>query len=1122
MNRNKKILSGIRRIKSGLLIGLLVSLCSALAGVESSDTLIVLPGDSVLYLRHGFIVPESLHFENLFYMGKVDIDILNGRVRGFPVPTDTITVIAHYQHLNLQLPTTTFINPPPKIYQTPRDENEESNTPIIKQAITPAVSYDFLKSGTMYRGITIGSQSNFALHSGLNLELDGKLSEDITIQGVLSDQNLPIQPEGNTQTLEEIDKVYIRVNLPHERISFGDYELDFRSMGLGNYYRKLEGINLTSQRANYQTTMAGAVSKGQYYTNYFLGEEGNQGPYQLSGRTGETAIIILAGTERVWVDGQPKLRGENYDYVIDYATAEITFTPRCLITAASRITVDFQYSDLVYQKNIWAVRSEGRWQSERLKLTANFVSESDDRFNPIEVEISNKDRAYLRTIGDAENLAFVGTIHADSGGAYLLKDSILVFAGAGQGTHTATFYNVGKLGRYKKMYAGELTYFQYVDKNNPLTAASDIEQALYLPAKPLRLPRRQNYYYLAGSFQPHKNIEIKSEIARSDLDRNLFSPVDDRDNAGLAYNLETNWTIPFWRNSSFILNGKWQAEENTFNPLDRLQAVEYRRLWNLSSDSTVGARSFLGQAGYNLGTILRINYSIGNLHQHLFKSNRQSIVLTGRFKNLDLYEFSHEDIRSQQAEQSAVRWQRQFARLRLNIWQLQPFGQYRQEIQDGNIDFKRDFRFGEYKIGLKSREEANWRWQLETDWRRDDFHDSTGWKTGTLARNIGFNGQVSRWRAITAQWDYLYRNLNNYQGTWKPGQTFHLLNLLMKYEPLQQAIYGEAVFKIESEKAVKKERRYFYVGKGLGEFLYDSTFADYVAHPRGDYILRVFATNIKEPATRLTNGFRWQFNGTALRKESFLKRITTVTDIRLEQQIRTISKPLTYATFSPAQVDSLFLFFNRQLQQDINWRSAHRRAEWRFRFLKSNQVNQLEVRGLERNNSNEFSIGYRGVFWKESNLESELALRNYQRISSYDAHRNRDINSFRLKDAIAWAFDRRNYFTTEITVMRDVQQDVPDLRAILTGIKFTYEHKVTQKGRWQFFTEIDQVNVRPKGSPIPWEMSNGKKEGTTIGWGISCEYRLGANLTIRANYEGWREPLYPVYHLGSGEIRAYF
>ncbi len=59
----------------------------------------------------------------------------------------------------------------------------------------------------MYRNLTLSPLGGSDFSGGLQLQLQGMLSKDITVSGVLSDQSLPIQPEGTTQTLDEIDKV---------------------------------------------------------------------------------------------------------------------------------------------------------------------------------------------------------------------------------------------------------------------------------------------------------------------------------------------------------------------------------------------------------------------------------------------------------------------------------------------------------------------------------------------------------------------------------------------------------------------------------------------------------------------------------------------------------------------------------------------------------------------------------------------------------------------------------------------------------------------------------------------------------------------------------------------------
>jgi hypothetical protein len=197
------------------------------------------------------------------------------------------------------------------------------------------------KSGTLVRGFTVGTTKDFTLNSGLRLQLSGNLSEDIEIVAALTDENTPIQPEGNTERLEELDKVFIQIKHPLASAIFGDYQLTRRTGEFGYLDRKLQGLTGEFNYESYNVFTALAASKGKFTTNNIRGIEGVQGPYRLSGINNERDIIIIAGTEKVFIDGVEMKRGEGNDYTIEYGNAQLTFTPQRLITSASRITIDF-------------------------------------------------------------------------------------------------------------------------------------------------------------------------------------------------------------------------------------------------------------------------------------------------------------------------------------------------------------------------------------------------------------------------------------------------------------------------------------------------------------------------------------------------------------------------------------------------------------------------------------------------------------------------------------------------------------------------------------------------------------------------------------------------------------
>ena len=1094
-----------------------------------TDTLQVLPGDSVIVLSHRYILPSSIDYKYLtndtLQFDSLKIDALNGKISGFTTPSDKVSIIASYQFLNLDIPSQKIINPPPRIYLPKKSGKIAKVNKVSPSKIKTSTNYDFLRSGTIYRCVTIGSGSGLSLKSGLNLELQGKISEDISIIGTLTDQNIPIQPEGNTQTLDEIDKVFIKIKMPNEQITFGDYELSLPGGELGSYHRKLQGIYGESDRNFGKTVIGGAVTKGQYHTNFFMGDEGNQGPYQLCGKDGETAIIVLAGTEKVWINGKALSRGENADYVIDYSTGEVTFTPKQLITSDSRITVDFQYSNFVYAKNIWLARNSTTFLNEKLQLSAGFINESDDKENPIELLISKSDRAKLKSAGDNEMAAFQSTIIADSSGVYILEDSILVFVGIGNGTHSAAFYNVGTQGQYRKKYTADIVYFEWVSKSDPAVTQSDKEEAVYLPAKPLKLPKKQRLYHVSGTWNPSRNFSIMSEFAMSDYDRNTFSPYDDLDNKGNAINVKTSFTIPISKISKLSFLGKFREEGERFNPIDRHQVVEYRRRWDLPSDSTQGEKYYEGLIKYNLKDALLCSFEGGAFSQGDIHSERYKLGGSLNYKWFEKNEFYQEKITRTVGSLSSRNWVRRKAFSQLKVFKIKPYVGIYYEKRDGDINEESNFQFLEQTYGFESSSERKIRWKIENHLRRDDDYSNEQWITKTRSQNINFSGQILNWKSLSSQWNYTKRIKKYYGDSSLPDIDFQLIYLMLKHDPKKLPFRWETNMKVEEERTVKKEWRYFYVGKGEGQFLYDSTFADYVPHPQGDYVLRITPSNIKEPVTSFQNGIRLRFNGSSLKSKisrTWLKNIVTLTDIRLQQQIKKSDNPFKLWTFSPSNIDDKWAYFNRIIQQDVTYRIKSLRGNIRFRLLNSNRISQLDVRGREKNVSNEYSVRYKGAFIWKIKLDSEMSSKELKRNSVFNSLRDRNIKTIKYRNSFSYLLNKVHYLEYEIIVNRDVQKTLNPTRSFLTSIKGSYERKIKRKGRWKVFSEIDNVKVTPKGNPIPWEMSKGKKEGATIGWGTSVEYRIGKYLSIRVNYEGWNEPQRDVFHIGSGEIRALF
>ncbi|MCX7611440.1 MAG: hypothetical protein N2043_07630, partial [Ignavibacterium sp.] len=382
-------------------------------------------------LSNYFVAVDSfkINFENKYYLSQTNI-LPNSEVvrlkdrilskeaykvdytNGYFSIVDTVaysifdTVVISYLSLNLGLRKEYKL----RTLIIQNDKDQQDIKAIIQPESKPLTAESIFgsglqKSGTLVRGFTVGTNKDFTLKSGLRLQLSGNISEDIELVAALTDENTPIQPEGNTERLEELDKVFIQVKHPNATGTFGDYQLQQRFGEFGVVDRKLQGLMGEFKYGNSFGYLSFASSRGKFNTNKFNGIDGVQGPYRLSGINNERDIIIIAGTEKVFLDGVELKRGENNDYTIEYSNATITFTPKRIITSASRISVDFEYTDRQFSRNFFGTGAGSKFFNDKLKIGFQFLREGDDQNSPIDIILSEQDKEILKNAGDDRNKA---------------------------------------------------------------------------------------------------------------------------------------------------------------------------------------------------------------------------------------------------------------------------------------------------------------------------------------------------------------------------------------------------------------------------------------------------------------------------------------------------------------------------------------------------------------------------------------------------------------------------------------------------------------------------------------------------------------------------------------------
>ncbi|MDH3196864.1 MAG: hypothetical protein OEO21_01355, partial [Candidatus Krumholzibacteria bacterium] len=296
-----------------------------------------------LTLAHAFLVPASdivvvagatltrEAYRIDYHMGTLRIDT--------PVPPGSVAIVRYRRQPVMLSPV--YSLRPVEISESPERAPPARATTFEERAEPTLRNLAF--GGTKSVSFTVGSDRGSTLDQTLQATIEGNVTPTIKVRALLSDNNLPVQPEGNTETLEYFDQVFVEIEGTRARTTLGDFSFTNTLSSFSPVTRQLKGISASAWReGGARVSAAGATSKGVFRTAEFRGTTGLQGPYELLSASRNTLEVVIAGTERVFVDGVQMQRGQNQDYVMDYDRGSVTFTPRRLVTNDTEIAVDFE------------------------------------------------------------------------------------------------------------------------------------------------------------------------------------------------------------------------------------------------------------------------------------------------------------------------------------------------------------------------------------------------------------------------------------------------------------------------------------------------------------------------------------------------------------------------------------------------------------------------------------------------------------------------------------------------------------------------------------------------------------------------------------------------------------
>ncbi len=471
------------------------------------------------------------------------------------------------------------------------------------------------KTGSLTRGVSFGNSQNVFVNSALNLQLEGQLTEDIGLKAVISDQNVPFQPEGNTQTLQDFDKVFVQLYSKSWQLAAGDIVFRnplWRANGTTpshflRYYKNVQGAMAQTTYAaaggSARTGIGVAVSKGKFASYAVPITEGVQGPYRLRGANNERFIVVLANSERVYLDGRLLQRGFNNDYTIDYNTAEITFTTQVIITAFSRVRVDFEYSDRNYSRSILTATHEQ--QIGKLRLFANYYNEKDNPRQLFSLNLSEADKRQLSQLDDQASIGLVSGIqnigeYAESQILYKRVDTLvnsqLYTIYVNTTNSRDTLYQI----QFSEVGQGNGNYQRVQITTNGqvyqwLPPINGVPQGAFDTVRTVPLPTQKRMLTAGAEFQLSTSEVIYGEWAFSERNLNLFAQAASPANSGNAFKIgyaNQGKRIPFLPKYQWVGGVDYERDSRVFSPIDRFREVDFDRDWTLT-DSTQAADHIL-------------------------------------------------------------------------------------------------------------------------------------------------------------------------------------------------------------------------------------------------------------------------------------------------------------------------------------------------------------------------------------------------------------------------------------------------------------------------------------------------------------------------------------------------
>lgn len=1006
-----------------------------------------------------------------------------------------------------------------------------------------------ITSGSITRGVTVGNNQNTSLNSNLDLQITGKISEKVSLRASIQDSNIPLQEGGYSQKLDQFDNIFIEMFSDDWNVRAGDIFLENKNTQFLNFNKKVQGLSTSFNfgKKNNHTNVFTSVAlvKGQYAKSNFKGQEGNQGPYKLKGQNGELYVLVISGSERVYVNGILLKRGENNDYTIDYNAGEIVFTPLFSITSEMRITIEYQYSDRNYTR--FVTYAGASHETEKWNFSGYLYSESDLKNQPLQQNLSQDQTQILANAGDNSSLMTAPSAYEDSYSENkILYKKILL-----NGIETYEYsnnpddvlYNLkfSLVGANKGNYT--LSNAIAINKIYQYTAPiNGIPQGNYEPIIQLVAPTKVQVATFLGKYKPTEKTSVDFEIGVSKNDKNLFSSIDDSNNKGLAgkINIKQRLFSKRWNTDAFV---NYQFIKENFSSVERLNTIEFNRDWNLQLNASGNQSLLVSGLNFKLNpknnTLNKglINYQFEKLDfSDTFSGNRHSINGLIKLKN-----WSFQNQGSLLKSESTVansNFLRNQSQMRFHFNKNWIGSSLRlEDNQEKNTATHQlsalSQRFSEYGFFAGRGDSTKVFIELGYLKRTND-----SLQKGLIERVNNSQTFVLKSKLIQTKKSELsvYMNYRIFDFVTNTKQKESSLNsrILYNNQFFNQLIQSTTVYETNSGTIPQQEFTYLEVAAGHGVYTWNDynsngiqELQEFEVAPFIDQAkyIRVFLPNriyIKTNQNKFSqslvvNPNQWQ-NENGLKK--ILSHFYNQTSFIIDRKAKNDGDNFDINPFNSSQKNALGL--NSNFRNSLFYNRGKQHHSVTYTYLQNNAKNLLSIGSQEATNASH-QLQYNHLYQKSWLLGCFFKTIKTSMLSENFPDKNYTINGYLIGPKISYLFSKN----TSLDVFFELQNkenQIGNFETLLQnrlGTSFSYsgDKKITLNGELSFYQNKFSGNAF---SSVGFQMLEGLQSGQNLTWRLLLQKNLTQFLDVNLNYQGRKSESSQTIHTGNIQLRAYF